>query len=226
MKYDIVKTDDYLLVIDDSEIKEGDFYLRYNDSVLRCTQLKESFNEGLNKNEIIILANGCGDPYERSRDYLKKIIAHLPLNNSPILDGVDLLPTLEQDDDVEKMAIVHATNPDMMTYVFPDKKESFIKGYNKAKEKYKITLEKMIDLYIEETGYGMDMWSKEENNVMIIIAKIIQSLSQPKYPIDFECEMEQLNNKPGSSYGMITRYKPKTTTNSQGQTILVGKYIY
>ncbi len=27
----------------------------------------------------------------------KKIIAHLPLNNSPILDGVDLLPPLEDD---------------------------------------------------------------------------------------------------------------------------------
>ena len=68
MKHDIIKTKDYLLVVDESEIKEGDFYLRYNNSVLRCTQLKESFNETLNKNEIAMLANGCGDPYERSRD--------------------------------------------------------------------------------------------------------------------------------------------------------------
>jgi hypothetical protein len=40
----------------------------------------------------------------------------------------------------------------------------------------------LLDLYIEETGYGMDMWSKEENQTMSTIAKIIQSLQQPKRP--------------------------------------------
>lgn len=55
-----------------------------------------------------------------------------------------------------------------------DDVKRFVQGYNKAKETYHITLDKFIDLYIEETGYGMDMWSKEENEVMTIVAKIIE----------------------------------------------------
>lgn len=37
-----------------------------------------------------------------------------------------------------------------------------------------MTLEYLIDKYIEKTGYGMDMWSKEENAVMTTVAEIIQ----------------------------------------------------
>jgi hypothetical protein len=35
------------------------------------------------------------------------------------------------------------------------------------------TLSELIDLYQEETGYGMDMWSKEENNTFTTITKIL-----------------------------------------------------
>lgn len=36
--------------------------------------------------------------------------------------------------DVEELATKHATNPGMMAYIFPDKKESFTKGFKKAQE--------------------------------------------------------------------------------------------
>ena len=72
-------TPNYLLVVDDSEIKED------------CIAI----HLGPLGEQEIVTANG-----ECKLD--KKIIAHLPLNESPILEGVDLLPPLE--DEVEELA--------------------------------------------------------------------------------------------------------------------------
>lgn len=72
------------------------------------------------------------------------------------------------------------------------KSKSFNDGINDFKEKHgaifknksyeelknnSITLGKLLEDYIEETGYGMDMWSKEENDTM---SKIIEILKQNK----------------------------------------------
>lgn len=65
-----------------------------------------------------------------------------------------------------------------------------------------------------------------------VISKIkykLQSLQQPKYPIAFESEMEVLRERPTDIRNHIydkTYEVPKTTTNSQGQTEWVGKYIF
>lgn len=37
-----------------------------------------------------------------------------------------------------------------------------------------MTLEYLIEKHVEKTGYGMDMWSKEENAVMTTVAEIIE----------------------------------------------------
>ena len=72
MKQEIIKTDNYILVVDDSEIKAGDWYV-YNQK-------------------------GFGPRPQACRSVLylpmdsKKLIAHLPLNDSPSLEGVPLLP--------------------------------------------------------------------------------------------------------------------------------------
>ena len=73
MEYKIINTKDYLLIVDDSEIKSYyyDFFIN---------KLKHS----------------RGAEYAKS-DIAKQVIAHLPLNNSPILEGVDLLPSLEDE---------------------------------------------------------------------------------------------------------------------------------
>jgi hypothetical protein len=70
MKHNIIKTENYLLAIDDSEIKEGD-WIYESDS-----------------NSVNIAGRG----YHNFTQSDAKITAHLPLNNSPILEGVDLLP--------------------------------------------------------------------------------------------------------------------------------------
>ena len=194
MKYDIIKTENYLLVVDESEIKAGEFYLLIPELVVKMSR------SGLPSMAI----------------EWKKIIAHLPLNGSPILEGVDLLPPLE--DDTESVALKHFHCWDVeqienlgMTKAF----SRWVDGYNKAKEKYNLTLEKILDLYIQETGYGMDMWSKEENAVMSVVAKIIQSLSQPKAPIGFERELVNIMGKG----------EPVTERNPQGHAQWVGTYI-
>lgn len=56
--------------------------------------------------------------------------------------------------------------------VFNDEKrekiKEFISNYPKA-----ITRDELIDKYIEETGYGMDMWSKTESETFTTIIKIL-----------------------------------------------------
>jgi hypothetical protein len=171
----IIKTDNYLLIVSDEDIKVGDY----------------TFQEASN---LISKYNNA---------YSKKITAHLPLNNSPILEGVDLLPPLEDD---------KAICP------YPEEKQNAIdwhNGYNKAKEKYKYTEEDIDKAYWAGMKFvGEDKGSYEE---------FIKSLQQPKYPIRFECEMV---TRVFDVYPQTINHIPKTTTNSQGQEVLMGKYIY
>jgi hypothetical protein len=41
----------------------------------------------------------------------------------------------------------------------------------------------LLEKYIEKTGYGMDMWSKEENAVMTTIAEILEEFKAKKFSI-------------------------------------------
>lgn len=73
-----------------------------------------------------------------------------------------------------------------------EKTKSFIDGINEFKTKHgsifenksynelknsTMTLSKLLDEYVEISEYGMDMWSKEENDTM---SKIIEILKQNK----------------------------------------------
>lgn len=217
MKKEIIYTADYALVVSDEEIKEGDlvFVDCSEVEVQDIRKVKDYYNEQF------LFENGG----QIHIDYCKKVIAHRPLKDAPILEGVPLLPEFSKEDDVKKLAL--------KTYPFSNsERNAFITGYNKAKETYNLTLSKLIDLYVEKTGYGMDMWSKEENNTMSIVAEIIQSLNQsePKLPVAIECEMKKdyLYNDDGDKYGFPVHptNEVKTTTNSQGQIEIIGKYIY
>ena len=73
MKQKIIQTENYLLVGNDNNSKRGWFY---------CFRTKNLFQD---EGEDVLCCNGD-----------MNIIAHLPLNNSPILEGVDLLPPLQQ----------------------------------------------------------------------------------------------------------------------------------
>lgn len=141
-----------------------------------------------------------------------KIISHLPLNESPVLENVPLLPSLP--------------------------KEDVCWGYNKAKEKYKYTeedLKKACIMYAQWITGGTPSLRIAQNPGERF-EQIIQSLQHhPKYPIAFECEMrtswkkETLLEMEASGYNPKD-YPfapcPKIITNSQGRTEWVGKYIY
>lgn len=217
MKHKLTYTDNYILVLDDSEIKEGECYLSPSGIW---------FYNHLNPNHV----KEC-----------KKIIAHLPLNNSTILEGVPLLPPLEVEDDVENLA-EHSSELQEGTYTIQHKvtyKHGFIDGHTKAKEKYKYTEEDMRKA-IEMARTLVE--GKNEFDVENILGssdgtygikqkysekEIIQSISQPKMPTHFECETEWVNSygSPTVQYD-VQELNPKTTTNSQGQVLWVGKWIY
>ena len=50
-----------------------------------------------------------------------------------------------------------------------------------------MTLEYLIEKYIEKTGYGMDMWTKEENHIMTIIAEILEESKLGKDSLPSGC---------------------------------------
>ena len=184
MTHNIIKIDNYLLIVSDEEIKEGDWHMYSNkDGSLNGPYGVRKF---LHNDYRYLNAYKC-----------KKLISHLPLNNSPVLEGVSLLPPLEDDEAI-----------------------------NKAKEKYKYTEEDIMKAVVfgyRQNGRNGHIDHEEERD-------FIQSLQQPKMPVAFECEVERIYPNPqtiSKEYDfddiLIER---KTTTNSQGQTVWVGKYIY
>jgi hypothetical protein len=196
MKHEIIKTENYLLVVDDSEIKEGELVL---------SKLFEIVHFGKNYTQSLY----------------KKIIAHLPLEGQNLY-GVDVLPSLEED--VEKLAKKHLdenhNNEDIAHPELYDMYNSFKSGYNKAKEKYKYTEEDM-------RGFHKFFMEIGTNSIYDALTLYIQSLSQPKIPIGFECQKEWVNSyeSPTMQYD-AQKLKPKTIINSQGQSVWVGEYIY
>jgi hypothetical protein len=83
MQHKLTNTGDYLLIVDDSEIKE-------NNYVYVEGHVKPQMCKGFENNGDVLCYNNL--PYIKEKT--KKVISHLPLNNSPILEGVNLLPPL------------------------------------------------------------------------------------------------------------------------------------
>ena len=215
IKHKLINTGNYLLIVDESEIKEGDWFLNnYSSSYYIDKKASESSQRfALNSNNVFI------NP--------KKIIAHLPLNNSPILEGVDLLPPLE--DDVEKLADALGFYDSTEDNKGNRTTKAFITGYNKAKENYKYTEEDMI----QAAKYGYEFRDttsfpehKFEDSCINNTKQWLQSLQQPKIAVGFKCEMEDVKMLKNRTGGVTYFGKPKTTTNSQGLTQWVGEYIY
>ena len=147
-----------------------------------------------------------------------EILAHLPLNGSPILEGVDLLPPYHQEDYVDKLAKDFANNSATCDYeegINVGKYQGYLEGYNKAREKYKYTEDDMKKAWI----YGRANYDSDDNTFE-------QWIEKNEYPTEFETVDE---------YPVITDddyflkeeksiSKPKTITTAQGRQ-WVGKYL-
>jgi hypothetical protein len=206
MKHNIIKTENYLLVVDDSEIKQNDFFYGVADGSIK------PFIEIADENTVKIVTwqlNVTG------KSPNKKIAAHLPLNNSPILEGVPLLPPLE--DGVERLVKEHWEKDKEL-----NNPSSFKSGYKKAKEKYKYTEEDLRKCW----KACLDFNKPAGGDSGINLEDFIQSLQQPKMPFGFECEIFEAKDLKSVDGDWMKLGKPKTTTNPQGQTVLAGKYIY
>jgi hypothetical protein len=213
MTHPIIKTENYLLVGSNDDLRRGWFY---------CVRMNDIFQD---EGEDVHCCMGD-----------IRIAAHLPLNTAPTLEGVPLLPPLEDDAELAYQKELLTDNQDKNWVGYGKgingvSKERWKSIYSKAKEKYKYTEE---DLKIAiNMARNFPYIKKGEVKFDTPIEKIIQSLQQPKYPVAFECEMGVVSNAPTSRYNYIPRSNdfkltnvPKTITNSQGLTQLVGKYIY
>lgn len=215
MRKEIIKTDNYLIIVSDDEIKVGDVYININTHLI-FTEFKENYPDSFKTDT-------------------KKIIAHLPLNDSPILEGVDLLPPLPIEDDVEDFALEkYPVYPffegtqlvdDDTNYTI---RKGFKTGYNKAKEKYKYTEEDIRKAFESGMEYGRDMAlfyntdkvSRTEFESLLDCDEYVQSLSQPMYPIAFELQDKKYRVKSGT----IDEHKQEKAGYEYYE--LVGKYIY
>jgi hypothetical protein len=199
MTHKLIKNENYLLVVDESEIKEGKTFLT-KEGIIHT-------NIGWN----------YGD---------KVIIAHLPLNGSPILEGVPLLPPIK--DDAEELA-KEEINYDGMNFIITNYTRSgFIIGYNKAKEKFLLELEKQILDFTHDLKKTSSQHQRFEG-ALFGLNRLKYYLSQ--YPTEFECEMEDYCGSPFTTErcpkcidSCDRAYeRPKTITTAQGVQ-WVGKY--
>jgi hypothetical protein len=229
MRHNLIKTNNYLLVVDDSQVTQHDY--------VTCPETKELSMSKPTDTQLRYF----------NKDVWKKVIAHLPLNGAPYLDGVDVLPPLE--DDVEQLAklkypIIMSPNGRNLAGGHYDidvnfsERSAYEHGYKKAREKYKYTEEDMLQA--AKYGYEFrDTTSFPEHNFedscINNTKQWLKSRQQPKYPVAFECDVEPKFKHIGSSKevkGSGSRIKnkyagnPKTIINSEGRTEWVGKYIY
>jgi hypothetical protein len=207
MRHNLIKTENYLLVVDDSEIKVGDYFIPIS-------------GEGWKIN-LPMIADSHGG---YNNIHCKKIISYRPLNNTPYLNGIPVLPLLNQEDDVD--GLVESMLPKKGTPHRKWVKMGLLEGYNKAREKYKYTEEDLNKAI--EMARKFPYIKKGEVKFDTPIEKIIQSLQQA-IPIAFECEIEiSVFGAENTLYdATIEDYvKLKTTINSEGRIEWVGKYIY
>lgn len=111
MTHNIIKTESYLLVVDDSEIKQNDFFYGVADGSIK------PFIEIADENTVEIVTwqlNVIG------KSPNKKIAAHLPLNNSSIFEGVPLLPPLEDEQSLQQPKIPVAFECEWTTKQMPE----------------------------------------------------------------------------------------------------------
>jgi hypothetical protein len=234
MIYNLTKTEDFLFVLDNSEIKEGVWYFLPRTQSPHFCGSKES-EEELNL----------------ERDFgVRKILAHIPINRpKQTLYGLPTLPTLptlleKHEDSIDDMAreFYWKRNPDkdFAENSRPDMVIGFVGGYNKAREKFKFTEEEynILFSFVEKLYHeGYDPYDSAHHIQLqryVNDAKQIINISLKrdlKLPIAFECETER---KSVMNLGLdvfnpnrrVFLNEPKTIINSEGKQEWVGKYIY
>jgi hypothetical protein len=159
------------------------------------------------------------------------VIAHRPLADAPILEGVPLLPEFEQgEDDAKLIAKQEAEklhdkvkHEDWDIYEVLVSEDAWLieRGYNKAKETYKYTEEDLIKaIELAQTPSDYDSFP--------LIDEVMQSLQQPKRPTHFIAKIQALDENGREIDNAILdgdRTVLKSTTDQSGRKCLIGNYI-
>jgi hypothetical protein len=208
MRYPVIKTDSYLLIVNDDKIRMGDYYID-GYFFLRNVVVDDS------------------EYWSNRKDY-KKLIAHRPFNNAPYIDGLDVLPPNWRDngeeDDVKKLAEDYTSKRNYLT----EEAQGFIDGHNKAREKYKFTEEDMLQA--AKYGYEFrDTTSFPEHNFedscINNTKQWLKSRQQPKYPIAFESVDIDVHQDTGLHLKKVGT-EPNKITNAEGRIEWVGEWVY
>ncbi len=212
MKHEIIYTDDYALIVSDENIKDvrlfmGQYHLEKGQTINKFPNYLTDLCE-------------C-----------KLIIAHRPLTDAPILEGVPLLPKFSQEEDVEKLSDSFVKKEVQVASESTNRaiKLGFIEGYNKAKETYKYTEEDLINFSNFVTTNLME--HSDSNGFYIGVRKVLELFKQiqkPKRPKYFTIKTTNMNldeiREQGKGFLHANTDKPVIITNSQGQRELVGTY--
>jgi hypothetical protein len=193
MKRQIIKTDSYLLIVSNEEIKESDFI--YETNFGEVSKVDKEYCE--------LLKTGAKvEPFV-------KVSAHRPLNNAVYLDGVDVLPKIE--DDVDKLAddICNRTTENFAI------REVWKDGFNKAKETYKYTKRDIERAF--HIGRANPSAFIPHN-----FDYYLNLIDKAKLPFAFDCEEYGVGNDENGRPVI----EPRTITNSDGRTEWVGNYIF
>ena len=225
MKKDIVHIDNYLLILGEDEIKIGDWY--YDELVSHWKGVGPLKMIGFadDKTDRIIIQSEVGttSPLKTSN----KITHHLPLNGAKILDGVALLPEMEDHVNVlaERSFEHMGYNSNVTPYEEDQYKLGFRMGYKQARGEFPFTEEDMRKAMYEaiKIGSGTPF-------VVPAIDDYLKSLQQPHYPKYFEFEMECPQCQ---DWGFVSDCRsncnkkfiqPKTFINHSNQLAAVGTY--
>lgn len=210
MKYDILETENYLLVINDSEINEGDFGFNTISKTI------DKFTTSLSQ----------------IKQYYKKIIAHLPLNNSVTLGDVDLLPPIEETI-MDYMAMKWVFNANSNKWSnnndeAGDNLMSFKEGYLSSEQRHHKIFNQLMDhLMGKMESISQEMIDKDSfmlgrYRTFKYVFDYIHSLYKQEYPKHFDSLVEDYRNFTGNEEHMFIH----KTKNSNGQHVWVGDYVY
>lgn len=195
----LIKTDLYLLLIDEeAEIKEGKTFIT-KENIIHT-----------------VFGYNYGD---------RVVIAYYPLTKeAKELEGLLLLPPFEEQIDLHKLY-----NEKIRSYPFSycnsDSYLGFRLGYEVALSKFQYSLEDMRNMFI----LGGKHKKQNPDSFLIKMEEILESLpTQQTYPKNFIPEYQRVrdwdNRDVNGDYN--SKLVLKTITNSQGQKVVQGKYIY
>jgi hypothetical protein len=204
MRYPVIKTDSYSLIVNDDKIRMGDYYVDDYFLLRKCVVDDSEY-------------------WSNRKDY-KKLIAHRPLNNAPHIDGLDVLPPSWRDngEDIYKLAEDYTNKRNYLA----EEAQGFIDGHSKAREKYKFTEEDMMEAMEIYSDWVQDVDSDTfYKTYKLKLRQVIQSRQQPKYPIAFESVDIDVHQDTGLHLKKVGT-EPNKITNAEGRIEWVGEWVY